>query len=149
MARNLNREFEEQLSVGERLSDKLTEFGGSWPFIMIFFLFLFTWMGVNTYTLGMRPFDEYPFILLNLVLSCLAAIQAPIIMMSQNRQIAKDRLRAEHDYEINMKAESEIQDMQRDLAMLQRDINAMKIMLEEVLKNQKKITPVRVIKYKS
>lgn len=136
MVRNLNREYEEQLKFGDRLADKITMFGGSWPFIGLFFLFLIIWMSLNTYALGFRQFDEYPFILLNLVLSCLAAVQAPIIMMSQNRHAAKDRLNAEHDYEINLKSEMEIEDMQRDLALLQQDLTTVKNLLAEILRNQ-------------
>lgn len=137
MARNVNREYENQLSFGDRLSDKLTALGGSWSFIGLFFLLLLCWISVNTYALGIRHYDQYPFILLNLILSCLAAIQAPIIMMSQNRQAAKDRLSAEHDYEINLKAELEIEDMQKDLASLQRDLHTIKNMLQEILNQQR------------
>ena len=105
---NINKEFESSLTLGERLSDGLAKFGGSWFFLTIFMAMLVIWMGINSFVLQGKPFDPYPFILLNLVLSCLAAVQAPVIMMSQNRQEAKDRLRAEHDYEINLKAEIEI-----------------------------------------
>ena len=108
LSRNINKEFEGSLTLGERLADRLADFGGSWPFIGIFIGMLIIWMGINTVVLLTKPFDPYPYILLNLVLSCLAAIQAPVIMMSQNRQEAKDRLRAEHDFEINLKAEIEI-----------------------------------------
>ncbi len=97
-----------QSTLGERVADKIASFGGSWTFIIIFFTFLLAWMAVNTWLLVSKPFDPYPFILLNLILSCLAAIQAPIIMMSQNRQEQKDRERAEADYKINLKAELEI-----------------------------------------
>lgn len=96
------------LTIGDRIADKIAEFGGSWTFIISFFSFLIIWMIINIWVLSTKPFDPYPFILLNLILSCLAAIQAPIIMMSQNRQEAKDRVRAEHDYKINLKAELEI-----------------------------------------
>ena len=96
------------LTLGERLADKVASFGGSWKFIIIFFIFLLGWMAINMVWLNNKGYDPYPFILLNLILSCLAAIQAPIIMMSQNRQEAKDRLRAEHDYKVNLKAEVEI-----------------------------------------
>jgi uncharacterized membrane protein len=95
-------------TFGERLSDKIAEFGGSWAFIISFFSFILLWIAVNLFLLSTRAYDPYPFILLNLILSCLAAIQAPIIMMSQNRQEQKDRLRAEHDYQVNLKAELEI-----------------------------------------
>jgi uncharacterized membrane protein len=97
-----------ELTLGERMADRIASFGGSWTFIIAFFSFLMGWIVLNAYFLAAKPFDPYPFILLNLILSCLAAIQAPIIMMSQNRQEAKDRLRAEHDYKINLKAELEI-----------------------------------------
>jgi uncharacterized membrane protein len=108
LSKNINIEFEEQLTLGDRLADKIAEFGGSWRFISIFAAILLVWIVMNTAVLIWKPFDPYPYILLNLVLSCLAAIQAPIIMMSQNRQEDKDRLRAQHDYLINLKAELEI-----------------------------------------
>ncbi len=108
LSKDLNAEFDKKLKFGERAADKIAEFGGSWKFIIIFGAILGFWIVLNTVLLFKKPFDPYPFILLNLVLSCLAAIQAPIIMMSQNRQEAKDRLRSEHDYEVNLKAEIEI-----------------------------------------
>jgi uncharacterized membrane protein len=108
LSKNVNIEFEQKLSFGERISDRLSRFAGSWTFILGFIAVLFLWIGVNSAVMLMRPFDPYPFILLNLVLSCLAAIQAPIILMSQNRQESKDRLRSEHDYLVNLKAELEI-----------------------------------------
>ncbi len=99
---------EEIPSPGARLADKVATFGGSWKFIIIFFSFLIGWMALNIIFLRSKAFDPYPFILLNLLLSCIAAVQAPVIMMSQNRQETKDRNRAEHDYEVNLKAEVEI-----------------------------------------
>lgn len=108
VAVDTNQELDSRLTFGERLSDRVARFGGSWAFILSFAAFLVLWMLVNSIVLWRRPFDPYPFILLNLILSTLAAIQAPIIMMSQNRQEAKDRLRAEHDYRVNLKAELEI-----------------------------------------
>lgn len=96
------------LTSGQRVADQVARFGGSWTFIITFFSFLLLWMAVNVWVLATRPFDPYPFILLNLILSCLAAIQAPIIMMSQNRQEQKDRERSEHDFKVNLKAELEI-----------------------------------------
>jgi uncharacterized membrane protein len=105
---NVDIEFEKDLSLGEKLSDQLATFGGSWCFLIIFGCILLLWIGVNSIALLSKPFDPYPYILLNLVLSCLAAIQAPVIMMSQNRQEAKDRLRSQHDYRVNLKAELEI-----------------------------------------
>ncbi len=110
VSRNVNREFEEQLTFGERLADRVAEIGGSWGFIIGFGVVIVVWVLVNSALLaglGAR-FDPYPFIFLNLLLSLLAAIQAPVIMMSQNRQAAKDRLAAAHDYEVNLKAEIEI-----------------------------------------
>ncbi|MEJ8802366.1 DUF1003 domain-containing protein [Pontibacter sp. H249] len=108
LSANIEDELVEKLTLGERLSDKIASFGGSWTFITIFFSFIFLWMIINVYLITKRPFDPYPFILLNLILSCLAAIQAPIIMMSQNRKEAKDRQRSEYDYQVNLKAELEI-----------------------------------------
>lgn len=108
LAENIEAEFVGHRTFGERLSDHLASFGGSWTFITIFFGVLVVWMGFNIFTAVRDQFDPYPFILLNLVLSCLAAIQAPIIMMSQKRQEAKDRLRSENDYRVNLKAELEI-----------------------------------------
>lgn len=108
---NIEKEFVTQLTFGERMSDSLASFGGSWRFIIIFAVILLSWIAINSYFLLSRPFDPYPFILLNLILSCLAAIQAPIIMMSQNRQEARDRKRAEEDYKINLKSELELRQL--------------------------------------
>jgi uncharacterized membrane protein len=108
LSKNINLEFDRALTVGERIADKVAEFGGSWRFILCFAAFLVVWISINSIALWQQPFDPYPFILLNLILSCLAAVQAPVIMMSQNRLEAKDRLRAEHDYRVNLKAELEI-----------------------------------------
>ena len=108
LSENIDLREDQTLTLGERLADKVAAFGGSWTFITIFFLILLCWMALNVVMMHNKGFDPYPFILLNLVLSCLAAIQAPIIMMSQNRQEAKDRERGEHDYKINLKAELEI-----------------------------------------
>ncbi len=118
--RDPNAIFEEQLTWGQRLADQVASFGGSWTFIIFFGAVIVVWMAVNT---ELRPpFDAYPFILLNLVLSCLAALQAPVIMMSQNRQTAKDRSDARTDYEINLRAELEIQRLHAKLDELrQRD----------------------------
>ena len=108
LSENIKDEVEKDSTLGQRVADKVASFGGSWIFIIIFFTFLLIWMFLNFWMLHNKGFDPYPFILLNLILSCLAAIQAPIIMMSQNRQEDKDRERAEHDYKINLKAELEI-----------------------------------------
>jgi uncharacterized membrane protein len=106
IARDINQEFSGQLTFGQRVADRVAAFGGSWPFLGLFLGAMAVWISANV---G-RPnaFDPYPFILLNLVLSCVAAIQAPVIMMSQNRQSARDRVEARHDYEINLKAEMEV-----------------------------------------
>jgi len=108
LASNVDAEFEQEWTLGERLADRIAAFGGSWTFLIVFGVFLAGWIVMNSLVLYWRPVDPYPFILLNLVLSTLAAIQAPVIMMSQNRQEAKDRLRAQHDYQVNLKAELEI-----------------------------------------
>jgi uncharacterized membrane protein len=108
ISRNIEETWEDQRTLGERLADQVAEFGGSWRFIISFALVLLSWIALNAWVIASAAFDPYPFILLNLVLSCLAAIQAPIIMMSQKRQEAKDRLRSENDYRVNLKAELEI-----------------------------------------
>ncbi|MCC5906176.1 MAG: DUF1003 domain-containing protein [Balneolaceae bacterium] len=108
LSENIQDEIEAKLSFGQKLADRVAAFGGSWTFILTFFSFILIWMLINIWFLTTRPFDPFPFILLNLILSCLAAIQAPIIMMSQNRKEHKDRQRSEHDYKINLKAELEI-----------------------------------------
>ena len=115
VSKNVNIVHGERLTLGERMSDRLADTAGSWGFISFFFLFLVLWIGINSVQFLFKPFDHYPYILLNLMLSCLAAIQAPVIMMSQNRQEAKDRLRSEHDYEVNLKAELEIQGLHEKL----------------------------------
>jgi len=118
LSSNINIEFDRKLTVGEKLSDGLADFGGSWRFLMIFSGTLFVWILFNSVVLTLKPFDPYPYILLNLVLSCLAAVQAPIILMSQNRQEARDRLRADHDYRVNLKAELEIRHLHEKLDYL-------------------------------
>ncbi|MBI3910263.1 MAG: DUF1003 domain-containing protein [Armatimonadetes bacterium] len=118
LSRNLNVEFDREATLGGRVADTVARFGGSWAFISIFVAVLVAWIALNTVGLFRRPFDPFPFIFLNLVLSCVAAIQAPVIMMSQNRQEAKDRLRAEHDYRVNLKAELEIRHLHGKLDVL-------------------------------
>lgn len=118
LSKNINVEFDRQLTFGERIADKVAEFGGSWRFIIIFGVVLLLWITINSIVLLVKPFDPYPFIFLNLILSCLAAIQAPIIMMSQNRQEARDRLRSENDYRVNMKAELEIRHLHTKIDQL-------------------------------
>ena len=108
LSKDLEEELSKDLTRGQRVADRIASFGGSWTFISFFFLFLILWMSTNVFVLIKKPFDPYPFILLNLILSCLAAIQAPVIMMSQNRKEEKDRKRSQNDYKVNLKAELEI-----------------------------------------
>lgn len=108
-------------TFGERVADKVAEFGGSWTFILSFFFILLCWIALNTFVLTKDPFDPYPYILLNLVLSCLAAIQAPVIMMSQNRQEIKDRKRSQNDYLINLKAEIEVRRLHEKVDLLMEE----------------------------
>ena len=119
--------FKEKLSFGQIAADKLTGFAGSWKFIISLFIFLIIWMLINAYFLISyemgNPFDPYPFILLNLILSCLAAVQAPIILMSQNRQAERDRLTAKYDYQVTRKAEREILQVQKQLNSMKRMLN--------------------------
>jgi uncharacterized membrane protein len=120
ISRNVAQDFSERLTFGQRLADKVAAFGGSWTFISIFGIVLVVWVLLNSFILitHNEPFDPYPYILLNLVLSMLAAIQAPVILMSQNRQAYKDRLSAEHDYEVNLKAELEIMGLHEKIDLL-------------------------------
>src|ERR1700746_1024347 len=120
LSSDISKQFEKKLTFGERLSDRIAEFGGSWKFLITFGAVLLFWIALNGVILAMRSFDPYPFILLNLILSCLAAVQAPIIMMSQNRAEARDRLRAENDYKVNLKAELEIRHLHEKLDHLLR-----------------------------
>ena len=120
LSENIGKEFEQELTFGERLSDKIASFGGSWTFILVFFAVLMIWIVINGVILATRAFDPYPFILMNLILSCLAAIQAPIIMMSQNRAEARDRARAENDYKVKLKAEIEIRHLHEKIDHLLR-----------------------------
>ena len=113
--RNVNEIADEKMTVGERIADMVAKFGGSWTFIIAFGVFLVVWMAVNTVWLLTQPPDPFPYIFLNLILSCLAALQAPVIMMSQNRQASKDRLQADQDYQVNIKAEFAIQQLHRKL----------------------------------
>jgi len=128
LSENVDFDQDVNLSFGDKISDKIAEFGGSWTFIISFFGFILVWIVANILWLNNKSVDPYPFILLNLILSCLAAIQAPIIMMSQNRQESKDRARSEHDYKINLKAELEIQLLHKKMDHLL--INQSKRLLE-------------------
>jgi uncharacterized membrane protein len=133
VVKHLNEEFYKRLGPGDRVADKVAKFGGSWRFIGIFGSVIVLWMAANV-LLARMAWDIYPFILLNLVLSCLAALQAPVIMMAQNRAEERSHVEAELDYAINMKAEEEISDIQQDLDDIRVENVALKAMLEEVLK---------------
>lgn len=115
LSKHVDQNFESKLTFGQRMSDRIAQFGGSWTFIILFVIIFVLWVAVNSAALLFQPFDPYPYILLNLILSCLAAFQAPIIMMSQNRQEAKDRVRATHDYQVNLKAELEIRQLHQKI----------------------------------
>ena len=142
ISENINTSTKEKLKLGDRVADRVALFGGSWSFISIFFFILIAWIMINSFVLVNKPFDPYPFILMNLILSCLAAVQAPIIMMSQNRQEMKDRMRADNDYKVNLKAEIEIRTLHEkvDHLLLDQWSRMMKIqemqieMLEEIRK---------------
>lgn len=137
---------EQVLTPGQRIADKVAKFGGSWTFIISFGVFIFIWISINTYWLTNKGFDPYPFVLLNLILSCMAGLQAPVIMMSQNRQEEKDRDRSKKDYMVNLKSELEIRtlhekidhfimDQQQELLGLQKDqIEMMNDILKKVEK---------------
>ncbi|HEY8916432.1 MAG TPA: DUF1003 domain-containing protein [Chitinophaga sp.] len=122
------------LTFGQRLADKIADFGGSWTFIILFMVFILAWTGINIYWLNNKGFDPYPFILLNLLLSCVAALQAPLIMMSQNRQEEKDRQRAKNDYMINLKSELEVRLLNEkiDRLMLKQQQNVLELQQGQV-----------------
>lgn len=135
LASNVNISFGQKLTFGEMVADRVTDFGGSWQFIFMFMGVIFLWIVLNSLLLIIRPFDPYPYIFLNLVLSCMSAVQAPIILMSQNRQEARDRIRDEHNYRINLKAELEIRQLHEKLdhllvKQLQRHTDTQKVLLD-------------------
>ena len=150
ISRNVVKDYSEQLTFGQRMADKVASFGGSWVFISIFAVVMVTWVFLNSFVLIKldKSFDPYPYILLNLFLSMLAAIQAPIILMSQNRQASKDRLSAEHDYEVNLKAELEIMMLHEKMDLLrekqwselisiqQEQLRLLSQLIEDLKKNQ-------------
>lgn len=145
LSSDISKQFERKLTFGERLSDHIAEFGGSWKFLISFGAVLVIWIAINGVILVTHAFDPYPFILLNLILSCLAAVQAPIIMMSQNRAEARDRLRAENDYKVNLKAELEIRHLHEKIDHLLRrqynrlfEIQQIQIELLEEISHHKK-----------
>jgi uncharacterized membrane protein len=134
VSRDVNSVFEEKQTFGDRLADRIARFGGSWTFIILFLSTLAAWAVLNSVVLAWydEVFDPYPYIFLNLVLSMLAALQAPVILMSQNRQAARDRLAAGHDYEVNLKAELEIMGLHEKLDRIRSQH------LEELLRTQQK-----------
>ena len=131
IARDIDAQFQASTTFGQRAADTVARVGGSWVFVLSFLFFLVVWMAINTFALRSGAFDPYPYILLNLVLSCLAALQAPVIMMSQNRMAAKDRIDARHDYEVNLKAEMEIMQLHAKLDELQHNAWRRLIELQE------------------
>ena len=151
IAKNVVQDFSKQLTSGQKMADKVASFGGSWIFISIFMVVMVVWILLNSFILINlnSSFDPYPYILLNLVLSMLAAIQAPIILMSQNRKAYKDRLSAEHDYEVNLKAELEIIGLHEKVDSLrekqwselisiqQEQLRLLRQLLEDLKKNQR------------
>ncbi len=144
IAENVEEEYEDQRTFGEKLSDRLASFGGSWAFLISFGIFLAIWMAYNVYQGEKAAFDAYPFILLNLILSTIAAIQAPIIMMSQRRTEEKDRLRSENDYQVNLKAELEIRHLHEKVDHLltkqwERLIELQQLQLEVLHERKKKV----------
>ena len=142
---NLIHPPKEFLTRGQKFSDRVARFGGSWAFIILFFVLLLIWILYNSYGPGSDKFDPYPFILMNLILSCIAALQAPIIMMSQNRQEEKDRKRNENDYLINLKAELELRSLHQKIDVLLEE--QIKVLFESqakqltILKNIEKRLP--------
>lgn len=149
VSENINNLHAEDLSLGQETADKIASFGGSWTFIISFAVVLFLWIAINTTILVKRPFDPYPFVFLNLILSCLAAIQAPIIMMSQNRQTEKDRLTANNDYLINLKSElivehlhyklDELLENSNELTNLHNQLDELKLNQIEILEHLKEL----------
>jgi uncharacterized membrane protein len=134
VSKNINNTHDENLSLGQRTADKIATFGGSWTFIIIFGVVLTTWIIGNALILSSKAFDPYPFVFLNLILSCLAAIQAPIIMMAQNRQSERDRLTAANDYLINLKSEIIIEDLHKKIDILMEQQQENKRIQELLLK---------------
>jgi uncharacterized membrane protein len=130
LSENIEDDIEEKLTLGQRMADRIAAFGGSWVFIGLFFTFIGIWLLINS--VFKDVFDPYPYILLNLILSCVAAIQAPIIMMSQNRQEQKDRIRSEHDYKINLKAELEIKMLHEKLDHLMINQNNRLLEIQQI-----------------
>ena len=139
IAIDVDKEEKNQLTFGEKMADKLSEIAGSWTFIIIFSIFLITWVIINTVILKDKQIDPYPFILLNLVLSCLSAIQAPIIMMSQNRASKKDSMRNQNDYKIDLKSELILEDLHNKVEKLIINQNRLLNILDKVITDEQDI----------
>lgn len=135
MTTSLNNPPQEVMTEGQKISDKVAQFGGSWKFIIFFLVLLAVWITYNVIAIGKASFDPYPFILMNLILSCIAALQAPIIMMSQNRKEEIDRKRAENDYMVNLKAEIEIRNLHEKLDLLMEE--QLKTLMDNQIAHQK------------
>jgi uncharacterized membrane protein len=132
LSENIEDTIDEEYTISQKLADHIAEFGGSWTFIISFFLFIFIWILINLFVFMNKGYDPYPFILLNLILSCLASIQAPIIMMSQNRKEEKDRKRSEYDYKVNLKAELEIRLLHEKMDHLMINQNKRLLEIQEI-----------------
>ncbi|OGO77339.1 MAG: hypothetical protein A2Y23_02895 [Clostridiales bacterium GWB2_37_7] len=130
---NVNTEMHKVSTLGERMSDRLAKFAGSWHFLIFFGIVVLTWGVVNTTWILTKPFDPYPYVFLNLILACIASLQAPIIMMSQNRESQKDRIRAENDYLINLKSEIILEDMHMKVDELLGDQKRLKKQLNDIM----------------
>ncbi len=137
VSENINQLDQDQLTLGEKVSDKVATVAGSWKFIITFLVILMIWIAVNSIAL-INSIDPFPFILLNLILSCIAALQAPIIMMSQNRQDAKDRIRSENDYKVDLKTELILEDLHQKIDTMIVNQIELKKKISEIEKNQKK-----------
>ena len=142
MTTNLHHPPQEVMTRGQKISDKVALFGGSWKFIIFFLTLLVVWITYNVLAIGKASFDPYPFILMNLILSCIAALQAPIIMMSQNRKEEIDRKRAENDYMINLKSEIEIRNLHEKLNLLMEE--QLKTLMDNQNAHQKLLREIEI-----
>ncbi|HYE81478.1 MAG TPA: DUF1003 domain-containing protein [Clostridia bacterium] len=129
---NINMELSKTLTLGERMADRIAKFAGSWSFLTMFAITIITWAVINTRLILDRPFDPYPYVFLNLILACIASVQAPLIMMSQNRESQKDRIRSENDYLINLKSEIILEDMHMKIDEIMRVQGLLKKELEDI-----------------
>jgi uncharacterized membrane protein len=142
MTTSLHNPPQEVMTPGQKISDKVAQFGGSWKFIIFFLILLAVWITYNAIALGKASFDPYPFILMNLILSCIAALQAPVIMMSQNRKEEIDRKRAENDYMVNLKAEIEIRNLHEKLDLLMEE--QLKTLMDNQIAHQKLLQEIDI-----